>query len=59
MINIRAVGEAHSGEFFTFEKKTYSIVGDRTGTRYTLGDPITFKVIGADVDKKTLDYQLV
>lgn len=59
MVNIRAVGEANGGEFFSFEKKTYSIVGDRTGKRYTLGDPIKFKVMAADLDKKTLDYVIV
>lgn len=54
MINIRNLGD----DFWSFEKKTYSIVGQRSQKRYTLGDSITFKVIAADLDKKTLDYAL-
>ncbi len=52
MINIRNLGN----DFYEFDKKTYSIVGSKTKKKFTLGDPITFKVIGADLDKKTLDY---
>lgn len=52
MINIRNIGT----DFYQFDKKTYSIIGQKTGKRFTLGDPIKFKVIAADLDKKTLDF---
>ncbi len=52
MINIRNIGT----DFYQFDKKTYSIVGQKTGKRFTLGDPIKFKVMAADLDKKTLDF---
>ena len=52
MINIRNIGT----DFYEFDKKTYSITGQKTKKKFTLGDPIKFKVIGADLDKKTLDY---
>jgi ribonuclease R len=52
MINIRNIGN----DFYQFDKKTYSIIGQKTGKRFTLGDPIRFKVMGADLDKKTLDF---
>lgn len=55
MIKLRDLGQ----DFFTFDKKTYSIVGQKTGKRFTLGDAISFKVTGADLDKKTLDYVLI
>lgn len=52
MINIRNIGT----DFYEFDKKTYSIIGQKTKKRFTLGDPIKFKVMGADLDKKTLDF---
>ncbi len=52
MINIRNIGT----DFYQFDKKTYSIIGQKTGKRFTLGDPIKFKVVAADLDKKTLDF---
>jgi ribonuclease R len=52
MINIRNLGN----DYFEFDRKTYSIKGQKTGKRYQLGDPIKFKVAGADLDRKTLDY---
>lgn len=54
MISIRNIGT----DFYEFDKKTYSIKGQKTGMKFTLGDPIKFKVIGADLDKKTLDFAL-
>ena len=55
MIKLRDLGN----DFYTFNQKTYSIVGERSKQRFTLGDPIKFKVVAADLDKKTLDYTLV
>ena len=55
MIAIRNIGS----DFYTFDQKTYSIVGQKTGERFTLGDQIKFKVMSADLDKKVLDFALV
>ncbi len=55
MIKLRDLGN----DFYTFNQKTYSIIGERTKQKFTLGDPIKFKVNAADLDKKTLDYVLV
>ncbi len=55
MINIRSLGN----DYFVFNEKTYSIVGDKTKKKFTLGDKISFKVVSADLDKKILDYALV
>ncbi len=52
MINNRNIGN----DFYEFDKKTYSITGQKTKKKFTLGDPIKFKVMGADLDKKTLDF---
>ena len=59
----KSEGMIHIGElgkdYFNFEEKTYSIVGEKTGLRFTLGDEVSFKVVAADLDKRTLDYALV
>jgi ribonuclease R len=52
MIKLRDLGN----DFYTFDKKTYSIIGQKTGTRFQLGEAIKFKVAAADLDKKTLDF---
>ena len=55
MIKIRDLGD----DFYEFNKKTYSIMGIKSKQKFTLGDTIKFKVVGADLDRKTLDYVLV
>jgi len=54
MINFNNLGD----DYYVFDPKTYSITGERTKKKFTLGDPITFKVVGADLDKKILDYAI-
>jgi len=36
-----------------------SIKGQKTHKKYTLGDKTKFRVIGADMNKKTIDYELI
>ncbi len=55
MISLRELGN----DFFIFNKKTYSVKGERTKKEYRLGDTVKFKVMKADLDNKTLDYKLV
>ena len=55
IIPIGKLGE----DYFVFDEKTYSIRGEKKGMKFTLGDPITFKVISADLDKKQLEMALV
>jgi ribonuclease R len=55
MIKIRDLGN----DYYEFDKKTYSIIGQKTKKKYTLGDDITFKVVSADLDKKTMDFALI
>ncbi|MDR3558022.1 MAG: VacB/RNase II family 3'-5' exoribonuclease, partial [Candidatus Pacebacteria bacterium] len=55
MVNIRNLGD----DYWNFDKKTYSIVGERTKKRYTLGDPIKFKISSADIERKMLDFEIV
>ncbi len=52
MIPIRNLGN----DFYNFDQKTYSITGEKTKQKFTLGDQISFKVISADIDQKMLEY---
>jgi ribonuclease R len=55
MIPIRNLGN----DYYNFNEKTYSIVGEKTKQKFTLGDPIKFKILSADLDKKMLEYALL
>ena len=55
MVKIETLGD----DYFELNQKTYSIVGKKTGVKFSLGDEVKFKVVGADVDRKNLDFELV
>ncbi len=46
-------------DMFDFNPKTYSITGQKTGKKITLGDTVRFKVMAADLEKRLLDYAIV
>ncbi len=48
-----------TGDFFNLDQKNYRIIGDKTKKTYSLGDKVKFKVLRADIERKTLDYGLV
>ncbi len=58
MMKMRDVGNVFN-DFFEFNPKTYSVIGQKTGKKFTLGDMVKFKIISADLEKKTLDYQII
>jgi ribonuclease R len=58
MAKVKDIGNQFN-DFFTFNPKTYSMSGEKTGKKITLGDTVTFKVVSADLEKKLLDYQIV
>ncbi len=45
-------------DYYTFDKEGMSIKGKRTHKKYTLGDKVKFVVKNADMNKKTIDYEL-
>ncbi|MEQ1561311.1 MAG: ribonuclease R [Nitrospira sp.] len=55
MIKIRDLGD----DFFSLDEKNYTIKGEKTGKKFTLGDAIKFKVVSADMERRVLDYALV
>jgi ribonuclease R len=54
MVKIRDLGN----DYYLFDKKQMCIRGQKTHKKYGLGDSVKFKVVGADINKKTIDYQL-
>jgi len=46
-------------DYYVLDEKNYTVKGQKTGKKYTLGDSVTFKVVTADMEKRTLDYQIV
>src|SRR3989344_458604 len=54
MIRLKDLGD----DFYVYNDKTYSVVGQKKKKKFTLGDSVTFKVVAADLERKTLDYKL-
>ena len=55
MIPIRDLGE---NDYFFFDEQNYCVVGRRSNRKFQLGDPITVRVVKADLIKKQLDFAL-
>jgi ribonuclease R len=55
MIKIKELGD----DFFSLDEKNYTIKGQNTGKKFTLGDIVKFKVVSADMERRVLDYALV
>src|SRR3989344_171766 len=45
-------------DYYNLDAKNYRLVGERTKKIYSLGDPVRFKIVGADLERKTLDLIL-
>jgi ribonuclease R len=54
MIKFRDLGT----EFFTFDEKKYVVQGDQVST-FRMGDVYKVKVVGADLETKTIDFQII
>jgi ribonuclease R len=55
MVPLRELGN----DYFVFNRRTYTVEGQKTKVKYRLGDLVTYKVMKADLDAKTLDYRIV
>lgn len=55
MIRMRDLGD----DYYTFDKKSYSVIGDRKKKRYQLGDTLKIKLIEADLDAKMITWKPV
>lgn len=46
-------------DYYTFEKENYRIVGKQSKKTFTLGDKLKIRVKAVDIEKKSIDYELV
>jgi ribonuclease R len=54
MIRIRDI----KGDFYRFDAEEFALIGERTKTKYQLGDQVEVRVKQADLVKKHLDFIL-
>lgn len=55
LVRVRSIGN----DFYNYSQKDYALVGERTKSKYTLGDKVKVKLVGADLASRTLDFELV
>ena len=46
-------------DYYVFEKENYRIIGKQSRQRFTLGDKLKFRVKSVDLERKSIDYELV
>ena len=55
LVRVKSIG----GDFYNHSQKEYSLVGERTKKKFTLGDKVNVKLVAADLIQRTLDFELV
>ncbi len=48
-----------SDDYYYYDEENYRIVGQSTGNIFTLGDDMKVKVISTDINRRTIDLELV
>ncbi|MDQ5957907.1 MAG: ribonuclease [Patescibacteria group bacterium] len=46
-------------DFYEYDEKKFAIIGKKHGTAFRLGDKVKMKLVGADLSKKTIDFEFV
>ncbi|MFA5889168.1 MAG: ribonuclease R [Candidatus Paceibacterota bacterium] len=46
-------------DYYSLDEKNYTLKGEKTGRKFTLGDSVRFRVVSADMEKRVLDYKLL
>jgi len=47
------------GDYFYYDQKSLSIIGQRTKKSYELGESVAVKIIAADIENRRIDLKLV
>ena len=53
-MHISALG----GDFYHFDRVRHTLIGERTGTTYRLGDEVRVRVVRVDLDDRKIDLEL-
>ena len=48
-----------SDDYFTFDPKSYSVIGTKTKKKFAIGDSVKVKLIGVNIDDRTIDWSLI
>lgn len=54
-----SVKDLNEFDDFRLDEADYALVGQRTGTKFRMGDKIRIKLVAANLEKRQLDYQWV
>ena len=46
-------------DYYQFDPSSQSLIGERTGKRFQLGDPLDIVVARVDLDTRRIDFQLL
>ncbi|OHA58274.1 MAG: ribonuclease R [Candidatus Vogelbacteria bacterium RIFOXYD1_FULL_44_32] len=46
-------------DFYEYDEKKFALIGKKRGTAFRLGDKVKMKLVGADLSKKTVDFEFV
>lgn len=46
-------------DYYQFDEENLKIVGERTKKTYNLGDKVKIEVVGADIARRNIDFQLI
>ncbi|TCS95729.1 ribonuclease R [Hazenella coriacea] len=46
-------------DYYHFHEQSYSLVGERTGRVYRIGDPVRIKVSGVNIEERKIDFELL
>lgn len=55
MVRLRAL----SDDWYQFDPKRYALVGEKSKKTFALGDKVRVRLVGANLEQKTLDWELV
>ena len=48
-----------SDDYYEYDEKNFCLVGRSSGRRYVMGDQLVVRVVGANLERKQLDFQLI
>lgn len=46
-------------DYYIYDEKTYTIIGERTRKTYRIGDPVRIKVANVNVDLREIDFKIL
>ena len=55
LVHVTSLGN----DYYQFDPSSQSLIGERTGKRFQLGDPLDIVVARVDLDTRRIDFQLV